>query len=127
MKILVKLFTLFCCIALLTSISFADPALDFRSEDCDQKVNAYNDLVLEKSNSTIWKNENTLLIERHVRVNCADVIENGNYSIKDNELLLTYNTIKCSPCAKCICAKKLIYEISNLEKKDYKIIFKELF
>jgi len=72
-----------------------------------------------------WLNENTLLIKTHVSVQCPLKIQNGNYKVEGNTLILEYG-IPSEPGAACKCLHEVSYEITNLQKGDYEIKFLEI-
>lgn len=90
--------------------------LKFGKTLCSKKLENKEDV--EKIISK-WEND-ILIAESVIETNCAMVEVTGDYEVKGDELIL-----KCiethKGVAKCLCRYKVIFSISNLEKKEYKI------
>ena len=94
------------------------PELEFSSTPCDQEVNPYEQSGLGVRKLE-WLDETTLQVQVYVSVNCAEEIEKGDYEIANNKIILKYISPKCTLCVKCMCARRLIYKFTGIEKKDY--------
>lgn len=97
-------------------------AVEFSSGDCDEGVDPYNpqELGIKEKN---WLDDSTLEVTAYVSVNCADVIEDGDYSIDGDKITLQYFSPDCfesgGECAECMCAHELSYKFSKIVKKNY--------
>lgn len=103
----------------------AIPNLLFSIGECDEKINPYSPPpsgILDQK----WKDETTLVVESFVKTFCGGVDISGNYSLNGDSVVVKYSLQQKEVYTRCICAHKLTYEISNIEKKDYTVsIFSE--
>lgn len=104
-----------------TNFSRPSPSLKFYTEGCGGlKIDPYSpprEGILNKS----WKDEDTLVIEGYVKTFCGGATIIGDYVLEGDNLILKYDIEVEGPVTMCNCVHKVIYEISNLEKKDYSI------
>ena len=127
------------CLALIVVISFAaifnlfsGPVIvaeifkHQQSEDLDLSF-AYcrNESGARESIDSLSWSSGGLKIEATLTPGCGTTWLFGDYRInEDNELLLGYKSISPYTLA-CVCPYKVTYEISDIEKRDYTIRFKE--
>ena len=93
--------------------------------ECDDlsKYEGKYDRVLYAS----WLNDSVLRVETAVQSNCIYYVRNPAYEVNGNYLTLSYELYNDNPkmLASCDCAHIIVYEISELEKKNYQISIKE--
>lgn len=111
---------LICGIAVVTLLSgcvLQGPKLEFTAGPCDETIDPLttNMGVTE----TTWLDEETLVVTVYVGINCAEEIEGGDFQIYDNRIILKYTSPQCETCTFCLCAQKMTYKFTNLERKDY--------
>jgi len=96
--------------------------LKFTYEKCDNsfKFPKYNQGILKKE----WINDTTILIEGYITDDCMGYEIKGDYKIDEDNLILYYKVKRGEVTTDCFCYRKLIYEISNMKKKEYNIYFK---
>lgn len=94
--------------------------LEFSTGVCDSSIDPYS-----KPNAGIinqkWLAKNTLLVEGFLKTFCGGVKIKGNHEVKDEKLILTYKIETGEAVTSCLCAHKIIYQISNLARKNYQI------
>ena len=74
-----------------------------------------------------WINDTSLQVKAYVNINCAEKIENTDYEIIDGKIVLIYKSPRCKIfCANCFCTHELVYNFTNLEKKDYQFELKRV-
>jgi hypothetical protein len=73
----------------------------------------------------LWVHENMLIIEAYLNINCGKSIITQYYDLKKDTLELIYYVKKMSDDAGP-CKYKLLYKFTNLEKKDYEIVLREI-
>ena len=98
--------------------------LKFSTGKCNQGINPYN--TTEGLFNHTWVSDNTLVVEGYVNTFCGGAIIKGSYLIEGNDLILEYDIKITGAITLCNCPHKVIYEISELEKKDYNIILRQL-
>ena len=94
--------------------------LKFSTERCDSSQSYKNSGGHGIINQE-WKDNQTLVVNGYVQTYCGGVKFLGDYSIDGNNLILEYKRLVGNIITECVCPYKLIYEISNLEKKDYSV------
>ena len=97
------------------------PDLKFSIEKCYEDVGPTSEVPADGILNNEWVNEDTMLIEGFVKTYCGGAEITGDYGIEGNNIILKYNIEIGQAITRCICLHKLIYEISNLEHKDYSI------
>jgi len=104
-----------------TSFIKSKPVLRFSAEGCrDFNIDPYSpphDGILNKT----WTNGNTLIVEAYVKTFCGGATITGDYTLEGNNLILKYRVKAEGPVTMCNCVHKVVYEISNLEKRNYSI------
>ena len=98
----------------------SSPVLNFSTGQCNSSIDPYSkpvEGILDKT----WTNQNTMVVNGFVKTYCGGANISGDYSIEGSSLTLKYKIKTAEAVTSCICAHKLIYEISNLEKKDYSV------
>ena len=104
----------------LTSLeSQEEIKLEFSSGPCNTSIDPY-----DQSNLGIkevkWLDETILEIKAYVSINCMEEIEDGDYRIEGNKIILTYKSPRCKEiCAECLCAHELTYKFLNLKRRNY--------
>lgn len=100
------------------------PSLKFTTTGCDKGskiISPLSDPPQELTKIT-WLEENVLVVEFYVKTSCNAVEIRGDYELKDNDfLVLKYKTKGGNMFSKCTCANRMIFEIRELPKKDYRI------
>jgi hypothetical protein len=105
---------------LITKPLLPKPNLKFSTSQCNSDIDPYSKPkkgILSQN----WKNNKTLIIEGYVKTYCGGAEIDGDYNLEGNNLILKYKIKTGDAVTSCICAHKLIYEISNLKHKDYSI------
>jgi hypothetical protein len=109
-------------------IYFPNPNLKFSYGPCDNTIDTFNksNLGVQETN---WVDDNTLQVKAYVSTNCANSIKQGSYELNNGDLILKYNvdiqlSLRGLARALCTCAHEVVYEIKNLERKEYKIEIK---
>ncbi len=93
------------------------PKLEFTAGPCDETIDP---LTTDLGVSEItWLDEETLVVTVYVGINCAEEIEGGDFQVFDSKITLKYTSPQCETCTFCLCAHKLTYKFTNLERKDY--------
>ena len=93
------------------------PRLDFSAGPCDESIDPYEtDLGIE---DVTWVDDTTLVVTAYVNINCAEEITGGDFKIYGDKIILEYTSPECETCTFCLCAHKLTYRFTNLEKKEY--------
>jgi len=74
-----------------------------------------------------WTTKNTLHIISYVTTFCAGAdITGGEYEINNDTIILRYSITKDNAVSSCVSPKKVVYDISNLEKKEYVIRIEQI-
>ncbi len=74
-----------------------------------------------------WIDETTLKVKAYVSINYAEEIESGNYEITNDKIILIYKSPRCKDvCAHCLCVHELVYNFTNLKRKDYQFGLKRI-
>jgi hypothetical protein len=91
--------------------------MEFSVGECD--LDPYGEE--EGVRDVTWLDDTTLEIKVYVIINCAEEIEDGNYELVNNKIILKYISPECEveECVKCLCGFELTYTFTNLENKDY--------
>jgi len=114
--ILVILGVVFC-----TSFIKSKPVLRFSVERCsDLNINPYSpphEGILNKT----WMDGSTLVVEAYVKTFCGGATITGDYALEGDNLILKYRVKAEGPVTRCNCVHKVVYEISNLERRNYSI------
>ncbi len=93
------------------------PRLEFSAGPCDETIDPYNtDLGIY---DVTWIDETTVVVTVYVNINCAEEIKDGGFKIYGSRIILKYTSPQCETCTFCLCAHKMVYKFTNLEKKDY--------
>lgn len=92
--------------------------LDFSSEACSVKIDP-----LSAPESGIldyrWIDDQTLIVEAYITTTCKGASIEGDFEIRENQLILKYNV---SPGEdSCMCPHKVIYHLSDLVKRRFTI------
>ncbi|MFA5338015.1 MAG: hypothetical protein WC330_06760 [Candidatus Omnitrophota bacterium] len=69
-----------------------------------------------------WLNDNKLVVECFVKTFCSGAKADGSYEIINDSIVLKYKITATGPVAQCNCVHRVIYEFSNLPKKNYSFI-----
>jgi len=72
-----------------------------------------------------WKGD-TLVLNCDIYENCEAKIENYGYSMNGNTINLKYKAHISGAPANCNCNHKVIYEIGDLVKKTYTVVFENI-
>jgi len=101
----------------------ASPSLKFSSTACDPGLEAFDrrSRVPESIISTDWVSEKELSVVAYVRTYCSKVEMTGDYEINGNTLILKYRITWGDAFSRCMCAHKLVYDLTGIEKKDYNV------
>ncbi len=97
-----------------------NPNLKFSTGQCDSDIDPYSEPRAGILNEE-WNDDSTLIVEGYVKTLCGGAKIYGDYSVDGNNLILKYEIKTGNEVTNCNCPHKVIYEISNLEKKDYSI------
>jgi len=74
-----------------------------------------------------WIDDNTLFIETYITTFCGGAtITDGSYELDENNLILKYRIVTGDAVTTCVSPRAVIYEISDIEKKDYDITIQEI-
>ena len=93
------------------------PKLKFTAGPCDETIDPYGtDMGVKEVN---WIDETTLEVVVYVNINCAEEIEDGDFQLFSGRIILQYTAPQCEECVFCLCAHRLVYRFTNLEKKEY--------
>lgn len=95
------------------------PELNFSTGACDEKIDPYSKPVAGIL-SQEWK-DNVLIVKTYLKTYCGGANITSDFNIEGSNLILNYNIKTEGPVTSCLCPHMLIYEISNLEHKDYTI------
>jgi hypothetical protein len=104
-------------IIVMASCINQSPHLEFSAGPCDESIDPRQEDMGVKD--THWVDDTTLVVTVMVGLNCAVEIEDGNYHIVGEIIILKYTAPECDVCATCECAHELTYTFTNIEKKDY--------
>jgi hypothetical protein len=100
--------------------------LDFMVNQCDEAISGYSDDQLGVK-EVVWQDDNTLKISAYVGTYCGgEDLVYPNYSINSSDLVLKYKRTISSSVTQCVCAREIVYKISNLPKKDYTVSLMEI-
>ncbi len=103
-----------------------ETVMEFSSGPCDPDISPCDSSELGIKQIT-WINETTLKVKAYVSINCAEEIESGNYEITNDKIILIYKSPRCKDvCANCLCAHELVYNFTNLKRKDYQFELKRV-
>ncbi len=92
--------------------------LKFSLGICDSTMDPYSppeEGIIKKE----WGDENKLTVEAYVKTVCGGAEITGDYKINGDSLVLEYRLHVGDIVTSCLCAHKLIYEITGLVRKDY--------
>jgi len=101
------------------------PTLDFSLGVCDSKIDPYSQPpagILKQA----WLDKTTLQVQGFLKTYCGGAKITGDFKLKDLALDLYFKITTDGPVTSCLCAHKLTYKISNLEKRDYTVSFSEM-
>lgn len=109
--------------------SQSNPNNNYNSSNLKFSTGQFGDLEIypnyPQSDSGIlnqsWINQDTLIVEGYVVTFCLGATINGSYILNKNDLILRYQIKTGRAVTTCNSAHKVIYEISNLENKEYNI------
>jgi hypothetical protein len=91
---------------------------DFSAGQCDESIDPLNENNLGVQEVT-WIDDSTLEVTVIIVINCAEKIRGGKYEIRDNTIILKYDSPECEECVFCLCANRLTYRFGGIEKKEY--------
>jgi len=100
------------------------PSLKFTTTGCDKGSKIISPLAdpPQELSKVTWTGENSLVAECYIKTSCSAVEIRGDYELKDNDfLVLKYKIKGGNMFSNCTCANRLIFEINELPKKDYRI------
>lgn len=103
-----------------TPVSLFNPNLNFSTGLCDSNIDPDSQPIAGILSQT-WKNQNTLVVEGYVKTVCGGATITGDFTLEGNNLTLKYNIKTGDSVTMCNCPHKLIYEISDIENKDYSV------
>jgi hypothetical protein len=124
-KVLIALL-LTCFLVLLGFIAIKNeyvgthPSLKFSRGQCDIDIDPYSEPkagILSQE----WRNSDTLIVEGYVKTYCGGADIYGDHTIGGKNIILKYKIEPGDVLTPCLCSHKIIYEISNLRKKDYSV------
>ena len=100
----------------ITDIPINKPVLEEFTVDSCSNCGSGNDEYI----NTTWLDDDTLMVEAGIYINCCQQIGNGSIDAVNDDLILGYELVGENLCF-CICFTKLNYVISGAHKKDYNI------
>ena len=106
--------------ALLAMVVGCTPGLKFSAEGCATGMDGYSPPTAGISNST-WVSPDTLVVEGFVKTFCGGAAITGDYRVDGNNLILVYSVRAGPVVTTCNCARKVVYRISNLPRRNYSI------
>ena len=111
---------LICLLVLLVIGCKGQSDFEFSVSDCDEDIDPFEEQTEEVK--TQWSG-GVFYATTQVSTNCAYSIEDGNYEVNDNDLILRYSVKKSAGglIAKCMCAQELKWVIKDIEQKEYEI------
>ena len=103
-----------------------ETVMEFSSGPCDPDISPCDSSELGIKQIT-WINETTLKVKAYVSINCAEEIKSGNYEITNDKIILICKSPRCKDaCANCLCAHELVYNFTNLKRKNYQFELKRV-
>lgn len=109
---------------LMTGCILQGPKLEFTVGLCDESISPLETNMGVQD--VTWVDETTLIVTVYVGINCAEEVEGGDFEIYDSRIILIYESPQCETCTFCLCAQKMTYKFTNLEKKDYQFEIKRI-
>jgi hypothetical protein len=67
-----------------------------------------------------WLDDTTLVVKVYVIITCQNKIENIDYEFINDRIILKFQEVGNS-MANCVCAHNVIYNFTNLRKREYKL------
>ena len=109
--------SILCGILILAGCLQQGPDLKFSAGPCDETIDPYTSNLGVKD--VTWIDDTTLEVTAYVNINCAEEIKGGSFEIYGSRIVLVYNSPQCETCTFCLCAHKLTYRFTDLEKEEY--------
>jgi hypothetical protein len=117
-------------LAVIIMLSFAGclqasaPHLDFTTAPCIPTIDPYTQPPAGILNQT-WTDHRMLSVEAYLKTYCGGAVISGDYTVQGDHLVLFYNVTAQGPVTSCLCTHRLVYTISNIEKREYRVTIQE--
>jgi hypothetical protein len=100
------------------------PELKFSTAACDQNIDPYSKPAAGMLDEK-WNDDVTFVAEGFVKTYCGGADITGSYMLQGNDLILKYRIATGEAVTSCLCAHKVIYEFTNLQRNDYDVTLVE--
>ncbi|NYZ74112.1 hypothetical protein H0O00_03140 [Candidatus Micrarchaeota archaeon] len=98
----------------------SQPELRFSTAPCDQDMDPYAKPAAGMLDDR-WEDDGTFVAEGFVKTYCGGANITGSYMLQGNDLVLKYRITTGEAVTSCLCAHKVIYEFTNLQRRDYNV------
>ncbi|MDD5172365.1 MAG: hypothetical protein PHF60_05005 [Candidatus ainarchaeum sp.] len=106
-------------ILLLFAGCVSQPQLKFSTAPCDQNIDPYSKPAAGMLDQR-WE-DGTFVAEAFVKTYCGGADITGSYMLQGNDLVLKYRITTGEAVTSCLCAHKLVYEFTDLQRNDYNV------
>ncbi len=100
------------------------PHLDFTAAPCIPSMDPYTGPKAGILNHS-WTDHRMLSVEAYLKTYCGGAVISGDYSVQGDQLVLLYNVTADGPVTSCLCTHRLVYAISNIERRDFQVVIQE--
>lgn len=98
----------------------SQPQMKFSTAPCDQNIDPYSKPAAGMLDER-WNDDGAFVAEAFVKTYCGGANITGSYTLQGNDLVLKYRITTGEAVTSCLCAHKLIYEFTDLQRKDYDV------